>query len=89
MALPDWLMDMLVCPERKDLRLRWVEGDGLAALNRRIAGGGARNRKGEAVVGPIREGLLREDGLVLYPVREGIPVLLVEEGIPLEPGDVA
>ncbi len=89
MALPDWLMEMLVCPERKDLRLRWVEGDGLAALNRRIAEGGARNRKGEAVREPIREGLVREDGLVLYPVREGIPVLLVEEGIPLEPGDVA
>ncbi len=89
MTLPDWLMDILVCPERKDLRLRWVEGEGLAALNRRIAAGGARNRNGDPVREPIGEGLLREDGLVLYPVREGIPVLLVEEGIPLEPGEVA
>ncbi len=88
MALPDWLMEILVCPERKDLRLRFVEGDGLAALNRRISEGGARNRKGEAVREPVREGLVREDGQVLYPVREGIPVLLVEEGILLEPGEV-
>ena len=31
------------------------------------------------------DALIREDGTVLYPVREGIPVLLVEEGIVLEP----
>lgn len=89
MALPNWLLDILVCPERKDLHLRWVEGEGLAALNRRVARGGVTNRQGEAVREPVGEGLVREDGRVLYPVREGIPVLLVEEGILLEPGDVA
>ena len=26
------------------------------------------------------EGLIREDGLVVYPIRDGIPMLLVEEG---------
>lgn len=30
---------------------------------------------------PLSEGLLREDGQILYPVINGIPLLLVEEGI--------
>ena len=29
------------------------------------------------------EGLLRQDGQVLYPVMNGIPLLLVEEGVSL------
>jgi uncharacterized protein YbaR (Trm112 family) len=32
---------------------------------------------------PIAEGLIREDGRMLYPMSEGIPLLLPEEGIPL------
>lgn len=86
--MPDWLLEILVCPERKDLRLRLVEGEALDGLNRRIGAGEVTNRKQEPVREVVREGLVREDGLVLYPVRDGIPVLLVEEGIPLEPGDV-
>lgn len=87
--MPEWLLDILVCPERKDLGLRWVEGESLAGFNRRIAEGVVKNRKGERVEAPVGEGLVREDGLVLYPVREGIPVLLVEEGVLLEPGDIS
>ena len=26
----------------------------------------------------------RQDQKILYPIREGIPVMLIEEGIPLE-----
>ena len=29
-------------------------------------------------------GLLRADKKILYPIREDIPVMLIEEGIPLE-----
>jgi uncharacterized protein YbaR (Trm112 family) len=32
---------------------------------------------------PGQEGLVREDGKVLYPVDDGIPVMLVEQSIPL------
>jgi uncharacterized protein YbaR (Trm112 family) len=32
---------------------------------------------------PIAEGLIREDGRMLYPIRNGIPLLIPEEGIPL------
>jgi uncharacterized protein len=32
---------------------------------------------------PITEGLIREDGRMLYPIRNGIPLLMPEEGISL------
>jgi uncharacterized protein YbaR (Trm112 family) len=31
----------------------------------------------------IAEGLVREDGKILYPISDGIPLLVPEEGIPL------
>jgi uncharacterized protein YbaR (Trm112 family) len=31
---------------------------------------------------PLGDALLREDRAVLYPIRDGIPVLLAEEAIP-------
>jgi len=30
---------------------------------------------------PLTEGLVREDGQVLYPIRKGIPLLVPEEGL--------
>jgi uncharacterized protein YbaR (Trm112 family) len=35
------------------------------------------------VTEPLSGGLIRADRHVLYPVRENIPVMLIEEGIPL------
>ena len=42
-----------------------------------------RNRGGDPVEKEIGEGLIREDGRVLYPVDDGIPVMLVDESIEL------
>ena len=33
---------------------------------------------------PLEEALVREDGAILYPVRDGIPVMLIGESIALE-----
>jgi uncharacterized protein YbaR (Trm112 family) len=33
---------------------------------------------------PLEAALVREDGAVVYPIREGLPVLLPEEAIPVE-----
>ena len=34
---------------------------------------------------PLEAALVREDATVAYPIRDGIPILLAEEAIPLEP----
>jgi uncharacterized protein YbaR (Trm112 family) len=78
---PD-LLPLLCCPEtHQDLRL--AEPALLDLLNRQIATGTLKNRAGQTVAELLESGLVRADGKVLYPIRQGIPVMLVDEGIPL------
>ena len=53
-------------------------------VNERIAAGQLKNRGGEAVTEKIDGGLLREDGKFLYPIRESIPIMLIDEALPFE-----
>jgi uncharacterized protein YbaR (Trm112 family) len=76
------LLEILVCPETRQ-PVRLASSDQLDAVNRRIRAGELRNRGGDPVKDAIQEGLVREDGKVLYPVDDGIPVMLVEQSIPL------
>lgn len=77
------LLEILVCPETHQ-PLRLADEALVQRVNRGIAAGRAKNVAGEAVGEAVEGGLVRADGRILYPVREGIPVLLVEEGLPLE-----
>lgn len=77
------LLEILVCPETKQ-PVREASADVLARLNAEIEAGRLRNRGGEPVKNAIAEGLVREDGKVLYPVDDGIPVMLIEESLSLE-----
>jgi uncharacterized protein YbaR (Trm112 family) len=74
------LLEILVCPETRQ-PLAQADASLLTKLNAEIEAHSLRNRGGEAVAKPIEEGLLREDGKVLYVVDDGIPVMLVEESI--------
>lgn len=77
------LLEILVCPETKT-PVRPADPGLLERVNQAIRAGSLRNRAGEVVQDVIEEGLVREDGLFLYPVRDGIPVMLIDESIPLE-----
>ena len=55
----------------------------LAKVNAAIEAGECKNVGGEVVDRPLEAGLVREDGQVVYPVRDTIPVLLIDEGIGL------
>ncbi len=79
MLAPDFL-EILRCPETRE-PLELLPAEALAALNARIAAGGVRNRGGEAVSEALEAGLLPRGGPAVYPVRDDIPILLVEEAI--------
>ena len=74
------LLEILACPETHQ-PLAEAGSDVLESVNQRISAGGAKNKGGGEVSEPLTEGLVREDGKVVYPIRDGIPVLLVDEGI--------
>ncbi|MCY4646792.1 MAG: hypothetical protein OXE73_07965 [Gammaproteobacteria bacterium] len=77
------LLDILVCPETRT-PLRVADDDLLSALNRAVEGGAVRNRRGELLTDPVKAGLVREDGAVLYPIRDGIPIMLIDEAIAVD-----
>lgn len=76
------LLDILVCPDTKQ-PVALAGPDVLGLLNEKIRNGELRNRGGSKVEQELREGLLREDGKVLYPIDDGIPVMLIDESIEL------
>ena len=76
------LLEILVCPEDKS-PLKPAEAGQLEALNARIRAGAVKNRAGQPVTTEIKEGLIRADGRYLYPVDNDIPVMLIDEAIPL------
>jgi uncharacterized protein YbaR (Trm112 family) len=78
---PD-LLEILVCPETRQ-PVRLASREQIDALNQRVAAGTLRNRGGDPVTKPLEEGLVREDGKILYPVEDSIPVMLVDESIEL------
>ena len=82
MPIDPELLSILVCPESKQT-LQEAGTDVLARLNEQVDAGTLRNRGGSAVSQPLQEGLVREDGKLLYPIEDGIPTMLVEEAIDL------
>ncbi len=74
------LLDILVCPaSRQPLAL--LERPGLDALNAAIAAGALRREDGALQAAPLHEALVTHDRKRVYRVDDGIPVLLVEDGI--------
>ncbi len=74
------LLDILVCPETKQ-PLSVAEQELLTRVNASIDAGSTTNRGGDTVTEALAEALVREDGGVLYPVRDGIPIMLIDESI--------
>ncbi len=82
MPVSSELLEILVCPETKQPVAPAPDGV-LANLNEEISAERLKNRGGERVTSQITEGLIREDGKILYIVDDSIPVMLIEESIEL------
>ena len=77
------LLEILRCPvTHKGLAL--AKPATLQAVNAAIAAGKLCNRDGQALAEPLSEALLSDDGKLLYPVADGIPVLLESESVNME-----
>ena len=76
------LLEKLCCPATHQT-LRIAEPSLVAELNRRQGAGQLRNRAGQVLDLALEGGLVREDGRWLYPIQQGIPVMLVDEAIEL------
>lgn len=76
------LLEILACPEDKT-PVRMAEGAELERLNEAIRAGSVKNRGGEPVTEELEAGLVRQDGKFLYPIREEIPIMLIDEAIEL------
>ncbi len=74
------LLEILCCPVSKT-PLIMLGRQKLEKLNKAIENGEALYIDGEKVTGLLQEGLITEDGKVIYPVQDDIPILLEEKGI--------
>jgi len=78
---PD-LLKIMCCPETRQ-PVALAEPSLVENLNQQITTGQLKNRAGQTVKEKIDGGLMREDRKFLYPIRGNIPIMLIDEAIPL------
>ena len=77
------LLKILVCPENKT-PVALADDALIAKANAAIESRTLKNRAGAAVESRIDGGLVREDRVFMYPIRDDIPIMLIDEAIPLD-----
>ena len=82
MPINQELLDILVCPESRQ-SLTLAASEEVESINKRIAKGELLNRAGVAVTQQIEGALIREDRQFFYPIRDEIPIMLIDEAIGL------
>lgn len=76
------LFDIICCPGTR-LPLELLDPERLSQLNAAIAAGRVKNHADQDVRDSLSEALVTRDGQLVYPVRDGIPILLVDACIDL------
>jgi uncharacterized protein YbaR (Trm112 family) len=74
------LLALLVCPATHQ-EVALASPAEIERLNQAIRGGEVRTVEGKEAEAELDGALVRQDGAVAYVIRDGIPVMLVEEGL--------
>ncbi len=82
MPIDNELLEILICPESRQ-PVSLASAEILERLNAEIEASRLRNRGGDVVEKRIEEGLLREDGKILYIIDDSIPIMLIDQSIDL------
>jgi uncharacterized protein YbaR (Trm112 family) len=77
------LLDFICCPVTRS-SLELLSERELAQLNELIAAKRIRNREDTVVEAPLVEALVTRSGKLIYPIRDGIPLLLEDQAMPLQ-----
>lgn len=77
------LLAILCCPETKQA-VSLADEQLIQKVNTTIERGALKNNAQKPVTEKLDGGLIRSDNKILYPIREDIPVMLIDEGIPLD-----
>ena len=76
------LLQILRCPQDRSA-LSEAPEELLTTINNAVREGRVKNLAGRPVNDRLEGGLVRSDGDLLYPIVDGIPLLLSDEAIPI------
>lgn len=82
MSLDRAVLDILCCP-LTHMPLEKLAPERLDTLNASIAAGAIKNESKQVLAEPLANALVTRDGKLAYPVRDEIPVLLIDQAIAL------
>jgi uncharacterized protein YbaR (Trm112 family) len=84
LSLPAWLLEAMQCPLSSQ-PLSVAPGALVEQLRQKRKAGELTTLNGAAVEEDFQSGLINASSQYFYPIREGIPSLLPDEALPLNP----